>query len=122
MAIIYIFIGIIFLSLYKTDNGVPGNILAAIPSESIWNMIISVLMVVTCMGSFPLYLSPIHELFDGRLGKITTGKYFITSGGHVLFRVIEVIAISVFAFFFNDFKSVLNFNILFISLCLISRT
>lgn len=112
MAVIYILIGIIFLSLYKTDNGVPGNILGAIPSNSIWNMIISVLMVVTCMGSFPLYLGPIHELFDGRCGKVKTGKYFIKNGNYVTFRIVEVLAISVFAFVFDDFKSVLNFNIL----------
>lgn len=112
MAIIYVFIGIVFLSLYKTDHGVPGNILGAIPSDSIWNMIISVLMVVTCMGSFPLYLGPIHELFDGRYGKVITGKYFIKNSNYVSFRVVEVLAISVFAFVFDDFKSVLNFNIL----------
>ena len=112
MAIIYIAIGVVFLSIYKTEEGVPGNILGAIPSESIWNMIISVLMVITCMGSFPLYLGPIHELFDGRCGDVVTGKYFIKNPSYVTFRVVEVVAISVFAFLVDDFKSVLNFNIL----------
>ncbi|KAK8829768.1 hypothetical protein WA577_001162 [Blastocystis sp. JDR] len=109
MAIIYIIIGLVFLSLYKTDNGVPGNILAALPSSSIWNTIISVLMVITCMGSFPLYLGPVHELFDGRCGKVKTNRFFITNPQYVSYRVVEVCGLSVLAFIFNDFKAVLNF-------------
>lgn len=112
MGLIYIAIGIVFLSLYKTDNGVPGNILGAIPSSSIWNMIISVLMVVTCIGSFPLYLGPVNELFDGKCGKVKTNKYFITNPQYIGYRVVEVVGLSVLAFMFNDFKAVLNFNIL----------
>ena len=115
MTCIYIAIGIIFLSLYKTDQGVPGNILSAIPSESVWNMIISVLMVVTCMGSFPLYLGPIHELVDGRCGAVTSNRFFITNQNYILFRVVEVLAISTLGFVFDDFKAVLNFNILYFS-------
>ena len=112
MAVIYLLIGIVFLMIYKTDDGIADNILRAIPDDSIWNMIISVLMVVTCMGSFPLYLGPIHELFDGRCGAVKTGKYFISTPVYVWLRVIEVVAISVLAFLFDNFRAVLNFNIL----------
>ena len=109
MAVIYLLIGIVFLMIYKTDDGIADNILRAIPDDSIWNMIISVLMVVTCMGSFPLYLGPIHELFDGRCGAVKTGKYFISTPVYVWLRVIEVVAISVLAFLFDNFRAVLNF-------------
>ena len=112
MGLIYIAIGIVFLSLYKTDNGVPGNILGAIPSSSIWNMIISVLMVVTCIGSFPLYLGPVNELFDGKCGKVKTNKYFITSRNFVVFRVVEILVISVISALLPFFSDVLSFNIL----------
>ena len=112
MAVIYLLIGIVFLMIYKTDDGIADNILRAIPDDSIWNMIISVLMVVTCMGSFPLYLDPIHELFDGRCGAVKTGKYFISTPVYVWLRVIEVVSISVLAFLFDNFRAVLNFNIL----------
>ena len=83
-----------------------------VPSSSIWNMIISVLMVVTCIGSFPLYLGPVNELFDGKCGKVKTNKYFITNPQYIGYRVVEVVGLSVLAFVFNDFKAVLNFNIL----------
>ena len=112
MALIYMAIGVIFLMIYKTEDGIADNILRAIPNDSVWNMIISVLMVVTCMGSFPLYLGPIHELFDGRCGAVKTGKYFITTPVYVWLRVVEVGAISVLAFLFDNFRAVLNFNIL----------
>lgn len=111
MAIIYI-ITASCSSLYKTDQRRSGNILAALPSSSIWNTIISVLMVITCMGSFPLYLGPVHELFDGRCGKVKTNRFFITNPQYVSYRVVEVCGLSVLAFIFNDFKAVLNFNIL----------
>lgn len=112
MALIYVAIGVVFLAIYKTDDGIADNILRAIPGSSVWNMIISVLMVVTCMGSFPLYLGPIHELFDGRCGAVRAGRYFISTPAYVWMRVIEVAAISVLAFLFDNFRAVLNFNIL----------
>lgn len=112
MALIYVAIGVIFLMIYKTEDGIADNILRAIPNDSVWNMIISVLMVVTCMGSFPLYLGPIHELFDGRCGAVKAGKYFISTPVYVWLRVVEVCAISVLAFLFDNFRAVLNFNIL----------
>ena len=112
MAVIYFLIGVIFLSLYKTDSGVPGNILLAVPGSSIANIIISCLMVVTCIGSFPLYLSPMDEVIEGQFGPLTAGRFFITNKKAVAFRVGMVLLISVMAFLFNDFKAVLNFNIL----------
>lgn len=112
MAVIYFLIGVIFLSLYKTDSGVPGNILLAVPGSSVANIVISCLMVVTCIGSFPLYLSPMDEVIEGQFGPLTAGRFFITNKKAVAFRVAMVVLISVMAFLFNDFKAVLNFNIL----------
>lgn len=112
MAFIYVVIGVVFLMIYKTEDGIADNILRAIPNDSVWNMVISVLMVVTCMGSFPLYLGPIHELFDGRCGPVKTGTYFISTPVYVWMRVVEVAAISILAFLFDNFRAVLNFNIL----------
>ena len=112
MAVIYSLIGVIFLALYKTDNGVPGNILLAIPSNAPSNILISLLMVVTCIGSFPLYLSPIEEVIEAKFGPVRVGKLFTLNHKSVFFRVTLVCLISIMAFLFNDFKAVLNFNIL----------
>ena len=112
MAVIYSLIGVIFLALYKTENGVPGNILLAIPSNAPSNILISLLMVVTCIGSFPLYLSPIEEVMEAKFGPVRVGRLFILNHQSVIFRVVLVCLISIMAFLFNDFKAVLNFNIL----------
>ena len=91
MAVIYFLIGVIFLSLYKTDSGVPGNILLAVPGSSVANIVISCLMVVTCIGSFPLYLSPMDEVIEGQFGPLTAGRFFITNKKAVAFRVAMVV-------------------------------
>lgn len=66
-------------------------------------------MVVTCIGSFPLYLSPIEEVIEAKFGPVRVGKLFILNHKSVFFRVTLVCLISIMAFLFNDFKAVLNF-------------
>ena len=59
-----------------------------------------------------MYMGPIHEVVETNLGVPTTNKYFITNPQYIGYRVVEVVGLSVLAFVFNDFKAVLNFNIL----------
>lgn len=83
-----------------------------LPEKSFYNVVVSVLMVVTCIGSFPLYLSPTHEVIEGSWGEPKTNRYFITSPRFVLFRVIETILVSVVAKLLPSFSAILGFNIL----------
>jgi singapore isolate B (sub-type 7) whole genome shotgun sequence assembly, scaffold_14 len=69
-------------------------------------------MVVTCIGGFPLYMGPAHEVVEGDWGEMTSNKYFITNKRYILFRVIEIILISIVAALVPSFSDILGFNIL----------
>ncbi len=69
-------------------------------------------MVITCIGGYPLYMGPIHEVVETNLGVPTTNKYFITSRNFVVFRVVEILVISVISALLPFFSDVLSFNIL----------
>ncbi|KNB43323.1 hypothetical protein JH06_2881 [Blastocystis sp. subtype 4] len=113
MAIIYAVVGIVFFLLFASSpTGVPGNILNALPSNSFYNIVVSILMVVTCIGGFPLYMGPAHEVVEGDWGEMTSNKYFITNKRYILFRVIEIILISIVAALVPSFSDILGFNIL----------
>ena len=74
--------------------------------------IISILMVITCIGGYPLYMGPIHEVVEGNWGAMTANKYFITNKNYILFRTVEILLISVVAAIFPFFSDLLGFNIL----------
>ena len=116
IAAIYVVIGVVpFLMLDKTEEGVKGNILSSLPEGHIFNIIIAVLMTVSCMGSYPLFMRTVHEIVEGDWGAMTSNRFFITNKRYVIFRVIELLLISVVAALIPFFSDLLGFNILALS-------
>ena len=69
-------------------------------------------MLMKFIGGYPWYIGPIHEFVETYLGVPTTNKYFITSRNFVVFRVVEILVISVISALLPFFSDVLSFNIL----------
>ena len=90
-----------------------GNILRSLPSNHWVNILISALMVFTCIGGYPLYMSPIHEVVEKDYGEIKTNEYFILNRDCWIFRGSEIALISIIAFLVPSFSDILSFNILF---------
>ena len=113
MALIYAFMGIVFLLLFiDSEDNVAVNILLSFPKDSILNVIVDIFMVITTIGSIPLYMGPICEIAEAHFGKFTSNKLFITNKTCVLFRVVVVLFISLLAYAFPYFNKVLGFDIL----------
>lgn len=89
-----------------------GNVLASIPEGNWVSILISVLMVVTCIGGYLLYMGPIHEVVESGMGVPTTNAYFVTSKKFIVFRVVEILLISLVATLLPFFSDILSFNIL----------
>ena len=89
-----------------------GNVLASIPEGNWVSIVISILMVITCIGGYPLYMGPIHEVVESGMGAPTTNAYFITSKNFIIFRTIEILLISLVAVLLPFFSDILSFNIL----------
>lgn len=73
---------------------------------------ISLLMVFTCIGGYPLYMGPIHEVVEKDYGTLKTNKYFILNKDCWIFRSAEIAIISIIAFLVPSFSDILSFNIL----------
>lgn len=110
---IYVVVGVtLFLLLDGTEGGVPGNVLLSLPSGHVFGIIISILMTVSCVGGYPLYMATIHEIVEGNWGEMTSNRVFITNPKYVVFRMVELLLISTVAALFPFFNDVLSFNIL----------
>lgn len=113
MAVIYSTVGILLAGLYK-GVGVKENILNSLPEGS-WTVIpVNLLMAITVIGGFPLWMEPVNETIEGHWGPCTKGKVFITNPVYIILRIVEIILISLIAWFvpqFNDILSVVgNFS------------
>ena len=70
MALIYAVMGIVFLLLFIDEEGaIAVNILLSFPKDSILNVIVDIFMVITTIGSIPLYMGPICEMVEASFGK-----------------------------------------------------
>ena len=100
-----------------SDGTISGNILLSFPKDSVLNVIVDVFMVITTIGSVPLFIGPICEIAEAHFGEITAGRYFITNKKCVTFRIVLVFGISLLAFIFPFFNKVLGFDILLMVVC-----
>lgn len=94
-------------------EGVKGNILLSLPAGHWTSVTISLLMVFTCIGAYPLYMDSIHEVVERNYGTLKTNKWFILNRDCWIFRGSEIALISIIAFVMPSFSDILSFNILF---------
>ena len=90
------------------------NILNSLPEGS-WVVIpTKLLMAITVIGSFPLWMEPVNEMIEGHCGPCTKGKVFISNPVYIVLRIVEIGATSIIAWYvpqFNDILSVVgNFS------------
>lgn len=80
MAVVYIVMGVVLVMIFADDSAsagmqsrvegtVPGNIVSVLPSNSFENIVISIGMVVSLMGSIPLFLEAAGEIVENNMGK-----------------------------------------------------
>ena len=81
-------------------NSLPDGAWIAIP--------VNLLMVITVIGGFPLWMEPVNEMVEGHWGPCTKGRVFITNPVYILFRIVEIVLISVVAYFVPHFGDILS--------------
>ena len=62
-------------------------------------------------------MGPAHEVVEGDWGEMTSNRFFITNKKYILFRVVEIIFISIVAALVPSFSDILGFNILYVFEC-----
>ncbi|CBK21714.2 uncharacterized protein [Blastocystis hominis] len=109
MAVLYSVVGILIALIYKNGpHGVQGNILQSLPDGTWLAIPVNLLMVITVIGGFPLWMEPVNEMVEGHWGPCTKGKYFITNPVYIVFRIVEIVCISLVAYFVPFFEDILS--------------
>ena len=120
MAVLYSVVGILIALIYKSGrtlslpllslpaHGVQGNILQSLPDGTWLAIPVNLLMVITVIGGFPLWMEPVNEMVEGHWGPCTKGKYFITNPVYIIFRIVEIVLISLVAYFVPFFEDILS--------------
>ena len=93
MAVVYIVMGVVLVMIFADDSAsagkelpvegtVPGNIISVLPSNSFENIVISIGMVVSLMGSIPLFLEAAGEIVENGMGR-SAGRVVIVRSSEV---------------------------------------
>ena len=99
----------LFLSLLsRLAHGVMDDIVQSLPDGAWIAYPVDLLMVITVIGGFPLWMEPVNEMVEGHWGEVTKGKVFITSPVYICWRIFEIVAISVVAYFVPHFGDILS--------------
>ena len=53
-------------------------------------------------------MEPVNEMVEGHWGPCTKGKYFISNPTYIVFRIVEIILISLVAWFVPQFSDILS--------------
>ena len=85
-----------------------GDILKSLPDCPWVAVPVNIMMVITVIGGFPLWMEPVNEMVEGHWGPCTKGKYFISNPTYIVFRIVEIILISLVAWFVPQFSDILS--------------
>ena len=107
LCLIYIVTGIpLFLSFQNDPVGIQGNIALNLDKTSISSIIISVSMLISCLGNYPLQFLGILEILEAGFQNKTTNRLFVTDKNRILCRVIQAIIISIISLYVPYFSKV----------------
>ena len=85
-----------------------GDILKSLPDCPWVAVPVNIMMVITVIGGFPLWMEPVNEMVEVHWGPCTKGKYFISNPTYIVFRIVEIILISLVAWFVPQFSDILS--------------
>ena len=86
--------------------GVQDNILNSFPNAGALGVIISLAMMVTVVGGFPLWMEPVNETVEG--DDLEHGKWFIKTPKYIILRTVEVCVMSFIARLFPRFGTMVG--------------
>ncbi|KAK8799537.1 hypothetical protein WA158_006086 [Blastocystis sp. Blastoise] len=110
MTCLYLFIGIILFCIFQAHPlGVQSNILRNLDPTSVDTSIISIAMMVSCLGQYPLTLLSVFEIVETPIHHRKENSLFVTDCGRVSSRILQVILLSVISLLIPFFGSILSF-------------
>ncbi|KAK8793467.1 hypothetical protein WA158_004826 [Blastocystis sp. Blastoise] len=110
ITIMYVVVCTVLMLMFKQDpEGLKDNVLLNLKSGSAESIIVSILMVITCGGNYPLLLLGIYEITEYSMPASDPKRFFIQGNKRYLSRYIQVLCITIVSILVPYFGVILNF-------------
>ncbi|OAO12029.1 Transmembrane amino acid transporter protein [Blastocystis sp. ATCC 50177/Nand II] len=106
LGLIYLVTGIVLFLMYRSDpRHVQEAVIFNMKKDSLPFILVSITMVLTLLGSFPLLLLPCFEIMEANHEK-KENRLFVTDGYRFWTRTAQVVIITLIGYFIPVFSSI----------------
>ena len=84
----------------------------SIPSTNPAAIIVSLMMFVSCLFTYPIYSPPLNEILEETIRNKKTAGLFVADSRRLIYRLLQTVMISVIAWFCPFFGDIIFFDIL----------
>lgn len=88
------------------------DILLSIPSTNPAAIVVSLMMFVSCLFTYPIYAPPLNEILEETIRNKKTAGMFVADSRRLIYRLLQTVMISTIAWFCPFFGDIIFFDIL----------
>ena len=103
---------IAFLSYSSAPGGIKSNILLSIPEEKPIAIVVSLMMFLSCLFTYPIYSPPLNEILEETVPNKKTVGIFVSDSRRLCYRILQTVGISLVAWFCPFFGDIISLDIL----------
>lgn len=93
-------------------GGILSDILLSIPSTNPAAIVVSLMMFVSCLFTYPIYAPPLNEILEETIRNKKTAGMFVADSRRLIYRLLQTAMISTIAWFCPFFGDIIFFDIL----------
>lgn len=101
-----------FLSYSSSPGGIKSNILLSIPETHPTAIIVSIMMFLSCLFTYPIYSPPLNEVLEETIKNKRTTGIFVSDPTRLMYRILQTLMISLVAWFCPFFGDIISLDIL----------
>ena len=96
----------------SNPGGILSDILLSIPSTNPAAIVVSLMMFVSCLFTYPIYAPPLNEILEETIRNKKTAGMFVADSRRLIYRLLQTAMISTIAWFCPFFGDIIFFDIL----------
>ena len=97
-----------FLSYSSSPGGIKSNILLSIPETHPTAIIVSIMMFLSCLFTYPIYSPPLNEVLEETIKNKRTTGIFVSDPTRLMYRILQTLMISLVAWFCPFFGDIIS--------------
>ncbi|KAK8819624.1 hypothetical protein WA556_002612, partial [Blastocystis sp. ATCC 50177/Nand II] len=100
------------MSFYSSPAGIKQDILLSIPETHPISIIISIMMFLSCLFTYPIYSPPLNEILEETVKNKKSVGIFVADSTRLTYRILQTIGISIVAYICPFFGDIISLDIL----------